>query len=464
MKSNYHTFRLMGLSPVLLTAVKKANYARPTKIQSDVIPGVLAGGDMLVSAETGSGKTAAFVLPLLQKLIDQRHTDGRQCSRRPYIQALILVPTRELVVQVRQEVTRLACDISPEVRCLSVYGGVRTNSQKKAVRHGVDILVATPSRLLELADEFSFNKLHTLVVDEADRLVSAHFKGEVEAIFKLLPKKCQHLLFTATFPESIRELVRVVLHKPTIIKHDHQTERFIEQHVVCVNYDQKHALLAELLKANDWRQVLVFCSAKKTCDRVVEKLTQQGLAAYALHGNKAQKERLQVLAGFKSKKYRVLIATDVASRGIDVESLDCVINFELPRSPNDYIHRIGRTGRAGRTGQAISLISHHEYAHFAVIEKRNGMRLEREQVPGFEASAEAPPPPKTNSRKKAGKQTGKKRKGKKKFRKNQCSKKQSRLGKQRTSPAAVKKVTDEDDNERGDKKTAVNEHIWSKKD
>ena len=406
-KNTINEFSSFKLSPALLSAIKKVAYVRPTSIQSEAIPTILTGGDVLASAETGSGKTAAFVLPLLHKITEQKEADGWMVYKGAHVRALILVPTRELVVQIRDEVKALAQDIKPEIRCMSVYGGVKLDSQVAAVKSGVDVLIATPNRLLELNQQhaLSFNKLQTLVLDEADRLVNTHFKDEIEAIFKLLPNKRQNLLFTATFPESIRSLVRSLLDHPTIIKHEQNTDLFIDQHVVTVNFDRKYGLLAHLLKENDWKQVLVFCSAKKGCDRLAEKLLEYDIEAVVLHGNKPQKERLAALSDFKSGKARILIATDVASRGVDVEQLDCVINFELPRSPNDYIHRIGRTGRAGKKGQAISLISHHEYAHFKVIEKRNDLRLEREQVKGFEASKVAPEAP---ARKKPKKQKSKK--------------------------------------------------------
>ncbi len=394
-KKTNSDFSSFELSTALLFAIKKAGYESPTNIQTTAIPAILAGGDVLASAETGSGKTAAFVLPLLQKIIEQKEEDGWIAAKGRHVRALILVPTRELVVQIRDEVKLLAQEIKPEVRCLSVYGGVKIDSQIKAMKSGVDVLISTPNRLLDLAEEHAlkFNKLQTVVIDEADRLVDTHFKEEIEAVLKRLPNKHQKLLFTATFPESIRSLVRSFMDKPTIINLEQHLESVIDQHVVTVNADKKQALLVHLLKENDWQQVLVFCSAKKTCDQVVNKLTEQGVGAVALHGDREQKERLAAVDAFKNGDIRVLVATDVASRGLDVERLDCVINFELPRSPNDYTHRIGRTGRAGKSGQAISLIAHHEYAHFSVIEKRNGLRLEREQVTGFEASKKAPPPP-----------------------------------------------------------------------
>lgn len=393
--STIQNFKAFKLSPTLLSAIKRIGFTTPTQIQMDAIPAILDGGDVLAGAETGSGKTAAFALPLLQTLIEHKKNDGYNQARGNHVRALVLVPTRELAIQIREDILALAQMTRPEIRCLSVYGGVKINPQMMAMRGGVDVLISTPGRLLDLAEHnaLKFNKLQTLVLDEADRLVGANFQEEIENVFKILPKQRQNLLFTATFPESVRKLVRELLNEPTIINLEHSNESLIDQHVVTVNHDKKNDLLAHLLKENDWRQVLVFCSAKKRCDNLVLKLEKRDIQVFALHGDKAQKERIEVLENFKNGRIRILIATDVASRGIDIEKLDCVINYELPRSPNDYIHRIGRTGRAGVKGQAISLIAHHEYAHFAVIEKRNNFQLKREQVAGFEADRKAPPPP-----------------------------------------------------------------------
>ena len=401
------TFDSFGLSPSILSAIKTLGFTTPTQIQLEAIPKILMGGDVLAGAETGSGKTVAFALPLLQKLIEKRWNEGRDYSRGNQVRALVLVPTRELAIQIREDILALAQDINPELRCLSVYGGVKINPQMMAMRGGVDILISTPGRFLDLAEHnaLKFNKLQTLVLDEADRLVGSNFQDEIENVFKLLPNQRQNLLFTATFPDSVRKLVRVLLRQPTIINLEHSEEILIDQHVVTVNHDKKNDLLEHLLKENDWKQVLIFCSAKKRCDNLWRKLDKRGIQATTLHGNRAQKDRITALSDFKSGKTRILIATDVASRGIDIEELACVINYELPRSPNDYIHRIGRTGRAGTKGQAISLISHHEYGHFRVIEKRNNLHLKREQIAGFEADAKAPPPPSTGTKKKKSKKT-----------------------------------------------------------
>jgi len=415
MKTTTQSFKTLKLLPVLLSAIKRIGFTTPTQIQMDAIPAILEGGDVLAGAETGSGKTAAFALPLLQTLIEHQKSDGYSQARGNHVRALILVPTRELAIQIREDILALAQMIRPEIRCLSVYGGVKINPQMMAMRGGVDVLISTPGRLLDLADHnaLKFNKLQTLVLDEADRLVGSNFQQEIEDVFKMLPKQRQNLLFTATFPESVRKLVRDLLNEPTIINLEHSSEILIDQHVVTVNHDKKNDLLAHLLNENDWRQVLIFCSAKKRCDNLVLKLEKRDIQAMALHGDKAQKERIVALENFKAGKTRILVATDVASRGLDIKKLDCVINYELPRSPNDYIHRIGRTGRAGTKGQAITLIAHHEYAHFSVIEKRNNLRLAREQVAGFEADRKAPPPPtRDNPRKKNRKKLTKKQRAK----------------------------------------------------
>ncbi len=406
-------FSSFSLSSDILSAVEKAGYKKATNVQLETIPAILKGRDVLARAETGSGKTAAFVLPLLELLSshniyrqqDVAHRfDGSKRASRNCIQILVFVPTRELAIQVREVFEQISAEITPPLRCLSVYGGVKINPQMMALRGGADILVSTPGRLLDLADQnaIKFNQVKALVIDEVDRLMKGDFEDEIQRIIKLLPKKRQNLMFTATFPDSIRNLVREIMNDPAIINIDELLEKpETTQRVITVNHDRKNDLLAHLLKDNDWSQVLIFCSAKRTCDNLVKKLKKRDVKAIAMHGNQEQKKRAAALRDFKAGKERILIATDVAARGIDIEQLSCVINYDLPRSPNDYIHRIGRTGRAGETGMAISLIAHHEFQHFRVIEKRNDIRLEREQIEGFEADEQAPPPPeKTKPKKK----------------------------------------------------------------
>ena len=406
-------FTSFGFSSTILKSIERAGYTEPTKVQMQAIPEIVQGRDVLVGAETGSGKTAAFALPLLEKLMAQKKEEGEYAARVNHIRALILVPTRELAIQISDEITGYAVGLSPRIKSVSVFGGVKINPQMMALRGGADVLVATPGRLLDLHSQnaVKFNKLRTLVLDEVDRLVAGEFKEEIEQVFKLLPNARQNLMFTATYPDSIRYLIRRLLKQPVIINISASDDALIDQRVFTTNRENKNALLAHLLDTYDWKQILVFCSAKRSCDNLVKKLEARGITAVAMHGNKEQRARSKALREFKEGKTRVLIATDVAARGIDIESLPYIINFELPRSPKDYIHRIGRTGRAGETGFAISIIAHHEYAHFSVIEKHANIELEREQIEGFEADAVAPPPPKrAKPKKKARKKLSKKKK------------------------------------------------------
>jgi len=419
-KSDFASF---SFSSKIFSAIQAAGYKEPTDVQEESIPAILEGKDVLARAETGSGKTAAFVLPLLEGIIRRniklssimskkgQNTDNRHFNKKNVVDIVVLVPTRELAIQIREEFERFSEGVEPRIKCLSVYGGVKINPQMLALRGGADVLISTPGRLLDLErnNAILLHQVRTLVVDEVDRLMKGDFQEEIEAIFKLMPSKRQNLMFTATFPESIRKLVRKIMNEPEIINVDDLYDDVdINQRVITVNYDKKNDLLAHLLKENDWKQVLVFCSAKRSCDNLVKKLEKRDITAVAMHGNLQQNARARALADFKAGKTRVLIATDVAGRGIDIGQLPCVINYELPRSPNDYTHRIGRTGRAGEQGTAISLISHNEYQHFTVIEKRVGIRLEREQIKGFEADKKAPVAPKRTQPKKKGK--GKKRK------------------------------------------------------
>ena len=390
------TFKSFGLSPSIYQAIEDAGFKEPTDVQYETIPHVLNKKDVLARAETGSGKTAAFVLPVLEKTLRQKiakQAQNKPLDKSNVVGTLILVPTRELAIQIREEFEKFSTHIDNKVKCLSVFGGVKINPQMIALRGGADILVATPGRLLDLErnNAILLYQVKTLVIDEVDRLMKGDFEEEIDTIIGKLPKTRQNLMFSATFPESIRKLVRRVMNEPEIINVDDlYGDVKTDQVVFTVNRNRKNDLLAYLLNTYDWKQVLVFCSAKKTCDNLVKKLEKRGVTAVAMHGNLHQYARANALKDFKAGTTRVLIATDVAGRGIDIEQLPCVINYELPRSPNDYTHRIGRTGRAGEQGTAISLISHQEYQHFGVIEKRIGLKLEREQVEGFEADDEAP--------------------------------------------------------------------------
>ncbi|MBT3813753.1 MAG: DEAD/DEAH box helicase [Gammaproteobacteria bacterium] len=408
-KANFESF---SFSEDILSAIKAMGFKKPTDIQLKTIPAVLEGKDVLARADTGSGKTAAFVLPLLDNLSNQnvylrRGRDERfDSSKRAVsncVQVLVLVPTRELAIQATEVFKQFSANIYPEIRCQSVYGGVKIKPQLLELRGGTDILVATPGRLLDLIEgnAIKFNQIKTLVIDEVDRMTQGDFQEEIEQISKLLPNKRQNLMFTATFPDSITPLVREVMNDPEIINMDELSNDLgIEQRVITVNYHQKNDLLAHLLQENDWEQVLIFCSAKRTCDNLIKKLEERNIKAVSMHSNKEQSTRSEALKDFKAKNIRILVATDVAARGLDIKQLPCVINYDLPREANDYIHRVGRTGRAGQKGLVISLISHHEYPHFAVIEGYNALNLKREVIAGFEVDEVAPPLPRKSPKKK----------------------------------------------------------------
>ncbi|MCL1059056.1 DEAD/DEAH box helicase [Shewanella gelidimarina] len=386
--ANHRSFTELGLIPELLETLKALDYQSPTAIQQSTIPAVIAGRDVLGGAITGSGKTAAFALPIIQLLAKS----SKQSKQGNVVSSLVLVPTRELAQQVADSFMRYAQNIKPNLKVLAVFGGVSTNTQMLSLRGGADILVATPGRLLDLisSNAVKLDKVSTLVLDEADRMLSLGFTEELTALLEKLPAKKQTLLFSATFPEEVTSLTQSLLNNPVDVQLQSQEENTLVQRVITVNRNRKTPLLVQLIKENDWQQILIFASAKYTCDRLAHKLDNAGIKAEIFHSDKAQGTRTRVLDGFKRGEIRVLIATDIAARGIDIEKLPIVINYELPRSPADYMHRIGRSGRAGEAGIALSLISHDEYQHFAVIEKKNKLRLEREQHLGFEADEEAP--------------------------------------------------------------------------
>lgn len=444
-------FESFSFSDSILSAILQAGFKTPTDIQLRAIPAILEGKDILARADTGSGKTAAFALPLLDimsnediysKIGRSKQFDGANRVASNCVQVLVLVPTRELAIQVAEVFTQLSVNITPTIKCLSVYGGVKINPQMKDLRGGTDVLVATPGRLLDLVGQnaIKFNQVKALVIDEVDRLMKGDFQEEIERISKLLPNKRQNLMFTATFPDSISHLVREVMNEPEIINMDEFVDELeIEQRAIMVNHHQKNDLLAYLLNENNWQQVLIFCCAKRTCDNLVKKLEKRKIKAVAMHSNKEQSARSATLKKFKAGETRILIATDVAARGIDIKQLSCVINYDLPRSPNDYIHRIGRTGRAGEKGHVISLISHHEYQHFSVIERHNALSLKKEEVEGFEVDEIAPPLPRKSPKKK----------------KIRLSKKQkNKREEDNTTEQSVESTSEEE--------TGVNAHIWGK--
>ncbi len=375
------TFASIGLIKGLLEAVVQQGFERPYPVQREVIPAVLQGRDLLVIARTGSGKTASFVLPLLQLV---------QCQeprRRQALKALIVVPTRELAAQIGEVMRQLGCYLTPKVKTGAVFGGVAINPQMIEL-NGIELLVATPGRLLELVAKNSvqLSEVAVLVLDEADKLLGEGFQDELAQILALLPRKRQNLLFSATFGEDVRQLATSLLSEPLQIeiKEAAHGADLITQQIYMVEPSRKGPLLRYLIKTGDWQQVLVFISSQKRADLVVKKLLDNGISAATFHSGMSQGGRTAALAAFKTGAVRVLVATDLAARGIDIKFLPHVVNFELPRSPNDYIHRIGRTGRAETAGVAVSLLCPEDMPHFRVIEKRLGKRLARIDTSGLD--------------------------------------------------------------------------------
>ncbi|MCH6236723.1 DEAD/DEAH box helicase [Cognataquiflexum rubidum] len=366
-------FSSLGLSLSILDAIKKAKYESPYPIQIEAIPAILKGKDILGIAPTGSGKTAAYVLPILQQLQQTEYIKTRN------IPVLILVPTRELATQVEEVIKVFSNFLPRKVKTLAVFGGVSVNPQMMNI-YGTEIVVATPGRLLDLVDKnsISLSSLKVLVLDEADKILNLGFKEEVDEILSKLPKKRQNILFSATMEETVEDLINRILHNPEKISVEVEgiAPELIAQSAYLVPMEYKGPLLRHLIKSGNWNQVLVFTSSIRTADNVAGKLNKNGIEAVSFHGDKSQGARTDALTKFKNGKLRVLVATDLASRGIDIKFLPVVVNYELPRSPKDYIHRIGRTGRAGSEGEAISLISEEEEHHFKVIQKKMGRRVE----------------------------------------------------------------------------------------
>jgi len=360
-------FSELGLSKQILEAIKKANYDSPYPIQIEAIPAILQKKDVLGIAPTGSGKTASYILPILQRLQEKAPNKGRM------IPVLVLVPTRELASQVAEVTENFARFLNRPVKALAVFGGVSINPQMMKI-YGTDILVATPGRLLDLLSKNSLNlnQVEVLVLDEADKVLNMGFKEEVDQILEKLPKKRQNILFSATSEESVEGLIDEMLHEPVRISAEPDTVSpdLIEQYAYRVPMEQKGPFLRYLINSGDWSQILVFASSIRAADNIVTKLNKNGIEALAFHGDKSQGARTEALHTFKSGKTRILVATDLAARGIDIKFLPLVINYELPRSPKDYVHRIGRTGRAGATGEAISLVSEEELHHFKIIQKK----------------------------------------------------------------------------------------------
>ncbi|PBQ33439.1 RNA helicase [Sphingobacteriaceae bacterium] len=363
------SFSDLGLPPSLLTALEAQNYKEPYPIQKEAIPAILKRKDVLGIAQTGSGKTASYVLPILQNL------QGNTLSKNRHVKVLVLVPTRELAAQVREVFQTFGLALPQKIKSLAVYGGVSINPQMMALQ-GVNVLVATPGRLLELVESNAvhLSEIDTLVLDEADKMLNLGFKEEMQKIFSLLPRKRQNLLFSATLSEDLDGLNQLVLRDPVVIKIEAEENNIdlISQLAYFVSEEKKGPLLRYLIKHNAWKQVLVFVSSVYKADNVADKLRKNGIEATAMHGKKSQDARTEALSRFKKGTLRVLVTTDLLSRGIDIKFLPHVINYELPRSPKDYVHRIGRTGRAESPGEAISFITEEDKHHFKIIQKKMG--------------------------------------------------------------------------------------------
>ena len=379
------SFKSLGLSDALLKAISKKGYTTPSPIQTKAIPPILEGKDVLASAQTGTGKTAGFTLPLLQ-ILSQKET----LRHRP-VRALVLTPTRELAAQVFANVQEYSEFL--DLRSAVIFGGVNQKPQVAQLRQGVDILVATPGRLLDLQNQgvLSLAKINILVLDEADRMLDMGFLRDIERIMKLMPSRRQNLMFSATFSKDIKKLANGILNRPVQVEAtpENTTVDAISQKVYRVAKAKKTGLIIKLISDGDWNQVLVFTRTKHGANRLCKKMISSGITAAAIHGNKSQGARTKALAGFKSGSVSVLVATDIAARGLDIPLLPHVINFELPNISEDYVHRIGRTGRAGASGEAISLVSADETSYLKSIEKLVDEKIPVEIVEGFEPDPNA---------------------------------------------------------------------------
>ena len=377
-------FSALGLLPTLAQAAQAKGYAAPTQVQTDMLPAVLQGRDVLAQAPTGSGKTAAFALPLLQRLVQAPNAQPRP------VRALVLVPTRELAVQVAAVLRDFAVALPRRVEVALAFGGVSINPQMMALRGGADVVVATPGRLLDLVEHnaLRLDQVQTLVLDEADRLLDLGFADELARVLALLPAARQNLLLSATFPGKVQTLAHALLSDPVRIRVDGPAEApDIVQRSIAVDAAKRTQLLRHLLLQEGWSRVLVFVATQYAAEHVAEKLYKAGIFATPFHGGLSQGARRQVLEEFKAERWQVVLTTDLAARGLDIAQLPAVVNFDLPRSPSDYVHRIGRTGRAGEAGLALSFVTPESEAHMRLIEKRLGVQLERERLAGFEPTA-----------------------------------------------------------------------------
>jgi ATP-dependent RNA helicase RhlE len=379
-------FNSLGLSEPILKAIAEQGYETPTPIQAQAIPAVLDGKDVMGAAQTGTGKTAGFTLPILERLSKGKAAGANQAR------TLVLTPTRELAAQVGASVSTYGKYLP--LRSAVVFGGVKINPQMMKLRQGVDVLVATPGRLLDLYGQKAvrFDNLEVLVLDEADRMLDMGFIHDIRKILNLLPRKRQNLMFSATFSNDIRNLAKGMVNDPVEISVSprNTTVESVKQWICPVDKKQKAALLTKLIQDNEWRQVLVFSRTKHGANKLARQLETAGINAAAIHGNKSQGARTRALADFKKGEIRILVATDIAARGLDIDQLPQVVNFDLPNVPEDYIHRIGRTGRAGATGQAVSLVSADEFKQLSDIEHLIKQLLKRKLIDGFEPVHDLP--------------------------------------------------------------------------
>lgn len=381
-------FSSLKLSGFVQKALHDEGFFAPTPIQEKVIPLVLEGKDVLAKAQTGSGKSASFILPILELW----HTNKREGKAK--IKALVLTPTRELCVQVAEAFTTFGKYLPIKPKVVSIIGGEKIGEQLYDIQQGCDIAVATSGRLLDIMSKKQINLAHVdfFVLDEADKMLGLGFEQELNAVLDSLPSKRQNLLFSATYPEKVQNIASKITKNATEVSIEEETPtvQSITQRAIEVNRENRAPLLRHLLRENNWESVLVFMANKRASDNIAQKFCNHGFVAESFHGDLNQDDRTWTLDAFKARKIRILFATDIASRGLDIENVSCVVNFDLPRSPEDYIHRIGRTGRAGKEGVAISFIDHADKAHFVLIEKRCDVKLEKEQIKGFELTGVAP--------------------------------------------------------------------------
>ena len=381
-------FTTLKLSTPLQKALADNNYSEPTPIQEKVIPLVLEKHDVMARAQTGSGKSAAFVLPVLE-LWSQNISEGKG-----KIKVLVLTPTRELTLQVAQYFSDFARHLPRKPKVVSIIGGESIGDQLYAIQQGCDVLVATSGRFLDVLSKKQMNLsyIEYLILDEADKMLNLGFSEELDLILEAIPQKRQNLLFSATYPQKMLDIAAKITQDPieVTLENEAPTVEKIHQRVIEVNPENRGPLLRYLMKKEKWKSILVFMANKRATDNIAEKFRKRGYLAESFHGDLTQEERNHTLDQFKKKKIQILFATDLVSRGLDIDNISCVINYDLPRSPADYIHRIGRTGRAGKNGLAITFIGHEEQAHFKLIEKRSSIKLEREQIEGFELTGDAP--------------------------------------------------------------------------